>query len=298
MEQFLSATVRGIAQGSLYALLGLGFVIVYKGTKVVNFAQPALMILGAYWTSYFAVGLGLNFWLALTFAVLLTAAVGAVIERVALRPMVGEPVFSAAMVTIGVFIVLQVVAGDLIGLELRQVGHPWGLERFQLGGVVIFHSDVAKLAITTVVVVALGLFYKFSRAGLAMRATAFDQESALAQGIPVGRMFGLSWVISGALAAIAGMLVATGGAGFSQNTSFVALKALPAIILGGLDSIPGAIVGGLIVGLTESYTKTYQPEFFPWLGANFDQVIPYVVMLVVLLIRPYGLFGTREVERV
>jgi branched-chain amino acid transport system permease protein len=111
-------------------------------------------------------------------------------------------------------------------------------------------------------------------------------------------MFGLSWAISGALAAIAGMLVATGGAGFSQNTSFVALKALPAIILGGLDSIPGAIVGGLVVGLTESYTKTYQPEFFPWMGANFDQVIPYVVMLVVLLIRPYGLFGTREVERV
>jgi branched-chain amino acid transport system permease protein len=111
-------------------------------------------------------------------------------------------------------------------------------------------------------------------------------------------MFGLAWAISGALAAVAGMLVATGGAGFSQATTLVALKALPAIVLGGLDSVPGALVGGPIIGLAEAYTKTYQAELFPWAGDNFDQVVPYVVMLVVLLVRPYGLFGTREVERV
>ena len=158
MEEFLSATVRGMGQGSLYALLGLGFVIVYKGTRVVNFAQPALMTLGAYWTSYFALAIGLNFWLALALAIVVTALLAAILERVALRPMVGEPVFSAAMVTIGLFIVLQVVVGDLIGLELRQVGHPWGLRRSRLGGVVIFHTDVAKIAIMAVVVLALALF--------------------------------------------------------------------------------------------------------------------------------------------
>jgi branched-chain amino acid transport system permease protein len=298
LEELLTATVRGLAQGSLYTLLGLGFVIVYRGTGIVNFAQPALMILGAYWTSYFAVTAGINFWLALLLAVVVTALIGAAVERVALRPMIGEPVFAATMVTVGVFIVLQVLATDLIGLEERQVGHPWGLERTEVAGVVVFHADVAKLAITLVVVVVLGLFLKRSRLGLAMRASAASQETAMALGVPAGRMFGLAWAISGALAAIAGALVATGGAGFTPSTTFIALKALPAIVLGGLDSVRGAVVGGLVIGLAEAYTKTYQPELFPWAGANFDQVVPYLVMLVVLLVRPYGLFGTREVERV
>jgi branched-chain amino acid transport system permease protein len=297
VDELLTATVRGLAQGSLYTLLGLGFVIVYRGTGIVNFAQPALMILGAYWTSYFAVVLGVPFWLALLLSVAVTALLGAATERLALRPMVGEPVFAATMVTVGVFIVLQVVAGDLIGLEERQVGHPWGLERFELGGVVVFHADVAKLAITTAVVALLGLFLKRSRLGLAMRASAASQEAAMALGVPAGRMFGLAWAISGALAAVAGTLVATGGAGFTPSTTLIALKALPAIVLGGLDSVRGAVVGGPLIGLAEAYTKAYQPDLFPWAGANFDQVVPYLVMLVVLLVRPYGLFGTREVER-
>lgn len=298
MEQFLSATVRGLAQGSLYTLLGLGFVIIYKGTRVVNFAQPVLMIFGAYFTSYFVVSIGLSFWLGIAVAVLVTAVIAAVTERVALRPMVGEQPFSAAMVTVGVLIALQVVANDLIGLELRQMGDPWGLDKFTPAGVSIFHRDLAALLITTAVVAGMALFFKVSRVGLALRAASFDQEAALAQGVPVGRMFGISWAISGGLAAIAGLLVGTGGAGVDQNTTFIALKALPAIILGGLDSIPGAVVGGLAIGLAETYTKVYQPEHFAWAGANFDQVVPYVVMLLVLLVRPYGLFGTREVERV
>ncbi len=298
MEQFLSSTVRGLGQGSLYTLLGLGFVMIYKSTRVVNFAQPALMIFGAYWTSYFAVERGLPFPLALAIAVAVTALIGAVVERVALRPMVGESVFSASMVTVGVLIVIQVVVNDRIGLGLRQVGDPWGLHRTRIGGVVVFHTDVAKVAITVGLVVLLALFFRHSKHGLAMRATAFSHEIALAQGVPVGRMFALSWAISGGLAAVAGMLVGTGGAGFGRDTTFIALKALPAIVLGGLDSILGAVVGGAVIGLSEAYTKTYQPEFFPWMGANFDQVVPYVVMLLVLLVRPYGLWGTREVERV
>jgi branched-chain amino acid transport system permease protein len=297
MEEFLSSTVRGLAQGSLYTLLGLGFVIIYKGTRVVNFAQPVLMIFGAYWTSYFVVTTGWNFWLGLPVAMVVTALIAATVERIALRPMVGEPPFSAAMVTIGVLIAVQVVANDLIGLDLRQVGDPWGLGKVLSGGVVIFQRDLAAILLTAGAVGLLSLFFKFSRVGLALRAAAFDQEAALAQGVPVGRMFGISWAISGALAALAGMLVATSG-GIDQNTSFIALKALPAIILGGLDSVPGAVVGGVMIGLAETYTKVYQPDHFSWAGANFDQVVPYLVMLIVLLVRPYGLFGTREVERV
>jgi branched-chain amino acid transport system permease protein len=298
MDEFLNAAVRGLGQGALYAMLGLGFVIIYKSTRVVNFAQPALMILGAYWTSYLALTLRLGFWVALPIAIVITALIGAVVERIALRPMVGEPAFSATMVTVGVFIVLQVIASDLMGLELRQVGDPWGLERFRVGGVVIFYTDVAKLVFMAVALVVLAVFFKRSRAGLGMRATAVSHETALAQGVPVGRMFSLSWAIAGALAAVAGMLVGTGGAGFNQNTTLIALKAVPAIVLGGLDSVPGAVVGGLLIGLAEAFTKTYQPDYFPWLGANFDQVVPYILMLLVLLVRPYGLFGTEEVRRV
>jgi branched-chain amino acid transport system permease protein len=298
MEELASSTVRGVGQGSLYALLGLGFVIVFKGTRVVNFAQPVLMILGAYFTSAFAVDSGVPFGLAVVLAVAATALLGIVIERIAMRPMIGEPPFSAAMVTVGVFFVLQVIAADLIGLEQRQVGDPWGLDRSHIAGITVFHTDIARIAIAAAVVAGLAAFFKYTRWGLAMRATAFNQETALAQGVPVGRMFGLSWALAGALGALAGMLVGLGGAGFDQTTTLVALKALPAIILGGLDSIRGAIVGGVVIGLAEAYTKTYQADAFPWMGANFDQVVPYLVMLIVLLVRPYGLFGTPEIQRV
>lgn len=295
MTEFLTATFQGLAQGSLYALLGLGFVIIYRATQVVNFAQPVLMIFGGYWASYFAVTIGLPFWVALVIAILVTAGVAIVTERVAMRPMVGEPPFSAAMVTVGVFFALTVIANDLIGLDQRQVGDPWGLETFEVGGLRLFEADLAKIVIAALVLGGLAIFYKYSKYGLAMRATAFDQETALAQGINVGRMFSLSWAISGGLSAFAGMFVGTGGVGISTTTAFIALKALPAIILGGLDSILGAVIGGLVIGLAESYTKAFQPAF---LGSNFDQVVPYIVMLIVLLVRPYGLFGTPEVERV
>jgi branched-chain amino acid transport system permease protein len=298
VEELLTATVRGVAQGSLYTLLGLGFVIVYKGTRVVNFAQPTLMILGAYFTSAFAVDSGVPFPLAVAMAVAAAALLGAAIERVCMRPMVGEPIFSAAMVTVGIFFVLQVIAADLIGQGQRQVGDPWGLDRFDVAGVTVFENEAARIVLAAIVVVAVGLFFKYTRWGLAMRATSFSQETALAQGVPVGRMFALSWVLAGALGAIAGTLVGTGGAGFDQTTTLIALKALPAIVLGGLDSIRGAIVGGVVIGLAEAYTKAYQGRYFEWAGANFDQVVPYLVMLIVLLVRPYGLFGTPEVQRV
>lgn len=298
MEELFATIVRGLGQGSVYTLLGLGFVIIYKATQVVNFAQPSLMILGAYFTSYFTIDQGLPFPAAVFAAMLVTALIGALTERVAMRPMVGEPVFSAAMVTVGVFIVLTVIANDFIGVNIRQVGDPWGLQTVEMLGARVAQADLAKIVVTAIVVAGLMAYFRYSRAGLAMRATAFDQETALAQGIKVGRMFGLSWALSGGLAAIAGVFVGGGGAGINTTTQLVALKALPAIILGGLDSIGGAIVGGLAIGVVESLTKTYQPDVAPWLGQGFDTVVPYVVMLLVLLFRPYGLFGTPEVERV
>lgn len=298
MEELIGSVVRGLGIGSTYALLAVGFVIIYRATQVINFAQPALMILGAYFTALFGPRLGLPFPAAVVAAMLATAAVGALTERVALRPMVGQPPFSAAVVTVGVFIILFVVANRLIGQDVLTVGDPWGLDRVDVLGISVFRVDVAKIVLSLAAIAVVSVFLKYARAGLAMRATSLDQETALAQGIDVGRMFGLAWSLSALLAGLAGMLIGTGAGGVDTTTALVALKALPVIILGGLDSIRGAVIAGLVIGTAESLTRTYQADIAPFLGANLDVVVPYLIMILVLMVRPYGLFGTREVQRV
>ncbi len=298
MEDLLASLVRGFGLGGLYALLGVSFVIVYRATGVINFATPALMILGAFFTGSFGNAIGLPFWLSVLLGMAVMAIIGMIIERVALRPMVGRPAFSASTVTVGIFIILLIVAGRLFGSELLTVNDPFGLNTIEVLGARLFTIDIARLVIALAAIAIVGLFLTRSRTGLAMRATAFDQETSLAQGINVGRMFGLSWGIAAAMAALAGALLTAGSSGVETTIALVALKALPVIILGGLDSIKGSVIAGLIIGVAESLTRTYQPEFAPWLGANFDVIVPYLIMIVVLMIRPYGLFGTKEVVRV
>jgi len=298
MEILLPSIVRGLGIGSTYALLAVGFVVIYRATEVVNFAQPALMILGAYFTSWFVIGIGLPFPVGVVAAMIVMAAIGALTERVAMRPLVGQPVFSAAMVTVGVFIILTMVANRLIGPDILTVGDPWGLQRVEIGGVRFFQVDFAKIVISLAAISAVGVTLKRSRIGLAMRATSLDQETALAQGVDVGRMFSLAWALSAGLAALAGMLIGTGAGGVEATTALVALKALPVIILGGIDSIQGSVIAGLFIGVVESLTRTYQPEYAPWLGSSFDVVVPYLILIVSLMVRPYGLFGTPEVQRV
>jgi len=298
VELIIPAIVRGLGLGSTYALLAVGFVIIYRATEVVNFAQPALMILGAYFTSWFVFTVGLPFPVAVIAAMATMAVVGALTERIAMRPLVGQPVFSAAMVTVGVFIVLTIVAARLINSRLIITGDPWGLERVEIAGYTLFQVDLAKIVIALGAITVVGVFLKYSRVGLAMRATSLDQETALAQGVNVGSMFSLAWALSAALAALAGMLIGSGGTVMQASTALVALKALPVIILGGLDSIQGAGIAGLLIGVAESLTSTFQPEFAPWLGGNFDVVVPYLILMVSLMVRPYGLFGTPEVQRV
>jgi branched-chain amino acid transport system permease protein len=298
MIRFLQATVEGLSLASIYALLALGFVIIYKSTQVLSFAHPALMVFGAYFASYFSFTVGVNFWLALLIAIVVTAILGVTIERVSLRPMVGKPLFSVAILTIGLDIGIRVVVNDLIGVTPRPIADPWGFGTWRIGDLVIQHRFIAMVIAAVVVVTALLFFFKYSRIGLAMRATASDQEVALVQGISVHRIFALAWLLGGALAAVAGMFASTGFAGLHTSSWIVALKALPAIVVGGLDSVGGAVIGALIIGLAEAYSSTYQGTYAPWLGDNFSQVVPYLVMLIVLLIRPYGLFGTEDVERV
>jgi branched-chain amino acid transport system permease protein len=297
MTRLVQTLIAGLGQGSIYALIAVGFVIIYKSTLVISFAQPAMMMVGASLVVFLAVSSGLNFYLAVGLAIILTALVALIVERTALRPMIGEPPFVVAIITIGVDIILRIGVNRFLGRNVRPIGDPWGLRTFDIGGIFIQQRHVIMIATTAVVVVALFTFFKYSRIGLAMRATAFDQETALAMGVSVGQVFALSWMIAGGLAALAGTFVGT-GAGIDQGTWVIALKALPAVILGGLDSIGGAIIGGLVIGVVEQLFATYQGTYAPWLGQNFSVVSPYLVLLLVLLVRPYGLFGTPEIERV
>lgn len=297
MTEFLQATVNGIATGSIYALLALGFVIIYKSTEVLSFAQQGLTVLGAFWVVYFSTVLDLSFWVAVPLGFGLAAIIGIAIERVMLRPMVGKPVFSVAILTIGLNIAMLVVAFDLIGVNIRSLGDPWGLKSVSIGDVTVSHKDLATIIAAFVVVGALLAFFRFSRFGLAMRATAADQEVSLAQGVSVTRVFGAAWAIAAVLAALAGVFLGA-GTGVAPAIGTKAIRALPAAVVGGLDSIAGAIVGGLLIGLIEAYTILYQGDYLEFLGANFSNVVAWVVMFAVLLVRPYGLFGTVEVERV
>lgn len=312
MNSLLSALATGLGQGAVYGLIAVGFVIIYRATGVLNFAQPALLILGSFATSVFAIDAGLPFPVAVALGMLVIALLSAGIERVAIRPMVGRAAFSAAIVTVGLFIALLVVAFRLFESNPRIIGDPWqlnvvclgGVRRESMGisgcesGVMIYESAIARFVIALVVIALLGWWLSKSKLGLAMRATSLDQETALAQGISVGRMFSISWAIGGALAALGGALLGASGTVVQATDALFALVALPVLIIGGLDSIKGAVIGGLVIGVAMALTKTYQPEFAPWLGTGFDLVVPYLLMLIVLLVRPYGIYGTKEVQRV
>jgi branched-chain amino acid transport system permease protein len=294
MTEVLESVLRGLGTGSVYALLALGFVIIYKATRVISFAQPALMLAGVVLVTYLVEVVG--FWAAVPVAAVLTGLLALGVERAAVRPMVGRPAFAVAIITLGVDVAIRVVVNAFIGLDVRHVGDPWGLRTISLGGVHMQQRHLAALLTTGVLVAALFAFFRYSRMGLAMRAAAYDQEAALAQGVSVGAVFALSWALAGGLAAVGGTFAAAGGS-VDAASWLIALTALPVIILGGLDSLPGAVVGGLAVGVLQELAANYQ-NLAPWLGGNVSVITPYVVMLVVLLVRPYGLFGTREVERV
>lgn len=295
MTELLQSVVRGLGQGSIYALLALGFVIIYKSMRVISFAQPGFMLAGAVLVSYLVSSV--DFFLAVALAVLLVALLGVGVERTALRPMIGKPVFVISIITLGIDIVVRNVVSRYIGLDVRQVRDPWGLRTTELFGIGVEQRHLVMLGTTVVLVAVLFAFFRYSRIGLAMRATALDQEVALAQGVSVGTVFALSWAIAAALAAVAGVFLSI-GVGLDQNLWIIALKALPVIILGGLDSLGGAVVAGLVIGVAEALLGSYGEDVSPVLGGEFALVSPYILMMLVLLVRPYGLFGTREVERV
>ncbi|MGY1651065.1 branched-chain amino acid ABC transporter permease [Geodermatophilus sp. SYSU D01119] len=296
MTQFLSLLLNGISLGAIYALIALGFVIIFKASEVVSFTHGSLLLLGAYSIARLSEPLG--FLPAVLVGVLITAFAAFLVERLIINRLRGAPVISLAIVTIGVDIILLTELIRQIGPDILNVPHPWGGDSVRIGGVGISENRLIAMGVAGVLIVAFFVAFKYSSWGVAMRASAEDGEAAALMGIRQGRVSALAWIVAGVLAAVAALfLVGAPTPGVSAAAYTVALRAFPAAILGGLDSTGGALVGGLLIGITEAMAAGYQ-EQLSFLGRGFGEVAPYVVMIIVLLVRPSGLFGTKELTRV
>jgi len=294
---FFQLLVAGIALGCIYALVALGFTIIYRASQVINFAQGSFLLVGAYFVSWFALDRSYPFAVAALLALGIAAAVGIVFQVLVLRFTIGQPVFTVVMITIGLNIALEGGVGAMFGPTPRSVGDPWGSSSVHLGSVVVNWDSLWTIGVTLLILGGFFVFNRYSRYGLAMRATALDEEAAMAVGVPTRRVHALAWALAGAVATVGGFFLAGYPNSLTPTTDAIALRAFPAIILGGLDSPLGAAIGGLVIGLVEVLTQGYQQTYASWLGTNFYTVAPYIVMIAVLLVRPYGLFGRAPAER-
>jgi branched-chain amino acid transport system permease protein len=296
MTQFLSLLINGVSLGAVYALIALGFVIIFKASEVVSFMQGSLILLGAYLIARYQESLG--FWTAAIIGIAGTTLAALLTERLLIRRLRGAPVISLAILTIGVDIILLTELTRRIGSDILNVGQAWGGDTLRFGGVGITTNRALAVLVAAVLMALFFGAFKFSGWGVAMRAAAEDNEAAALMGIRLGRVSMIAWIVAGALAGVAGVfLTGSPTPGVTPGVAAVALRAFPAAILGGLDSTGGAVVGGLVVGLAESFAAGYQDQI-AFMGRGFGDVVPYVVMVLVLLVRPSGLFGTRELTRV
>jgi branched-chain amino acid transport system permease protein len=290
MDTFVQLTISGLANGAILALAALGFVLIYKASGVINFAQGHFLLVGAYVVWALTVDAGLHWAVAVAGAVLVAIALGLTVERFILRPLVGEPTISVIMVTIGLAQVLGALVQIIWGTFPQVFPAFIPDDTVTIGGAIVGENRLWALALAAVALAAFGLFFQRSRHGIAMRAVADDQQAALTMGISVRRTFALAWALAGVSAVVGGMLVAN-LIGVSGDVANFGLLVFPVVILGGLDSVPGAVVGGCIIGLLEAYTGGY-------VGEGLDSVIPYIALVAILLVRPYGLFGQVRIERV
>jgi branched-chain amino acid transport system permease protein len=298
MTHFVQLLVGGVSLGAVYALLALGFVVIFRATEVVNFAHPALLMVGAYFTARFKTVDDLPFAVAVLLGIGITVLLAALIQRFLVQQMAGQSVIAVSIMTIGVDVVIHTEITRRLGVDILPIGDPWQDGVVQIGALTIPQTRLVALIVGIVVMGAFFAWFRFSDWGVAMRASAENSGTAALMGIRRNRVAALAWMIAGALAAIAGIALAMFPApGLEPATSAVALRAFPAAIIGGLDSPGGAVVGGLLVGVAEVLTQGYASEL-DFLGLGFHTVMPYLVMVVVLLVRPTGLFGTRELHRV
>ncbi len=294
MDLLLQLLASGVVTGGIYALVAVGFVVVYKATGVINFATGELMMLGAFFAYSAMTAARAPFALALLLAVVAAGALGALVERVVLRPLLGQRAISVIMVTNGLSSVFKGIAQMIWSGEYRSFPPIFPRAPLVLGPVILPSRQAWPFAIAIAAILVIGLGFRFTRTGTAMRATADDQQAAFAMGIDIRRVFSLSWSLAAATAAIAGVVVGTIG-GISPQLGAIGLRMFPVVILGGLDSIPGALVGGVAIGILENLAGGYLDPLLE--GGGVKEVVPFAALVAILMIRPYGLFGTREVER-
>lgn len=298
MENLIQLLISGLSLGSLYAIISLGFVIIYRGSSVLNFAHGEFLTLGAMlMISIRAAGLP---WLSAFIATLIiTGLVAMLVERSILRSLVGRPVFVTIIMTLFIGLVLRIFVVMIWGTDSRGMPTPWDTtSTVKIFGANVLFNSLAGMFAAAICVVLFFIIQKYTKFGIAMRASSLDQESALAVGVPVGKIFGLSWFIAGVLAAVGGIFLGMFPSSVDTNLGFVAFKAFPAIILGGLESPTGALLASLMLGILEVTTQTYVNPHLGDFGRDFHVVFPYLVMLLFMIFRPYGFFGKREVERV
>lgn len=288
--EVLQLLVSGLSQGCVYGLIAMGFVLIYKATEMVNFAQGDMMMLGAYFAYTYINLLGLPYFAGFIATVVTLALVGVLLERLVLRPMIGEPPFAVLMITIGLGFILRAVAGAVWGTETKSVSNPFTGGVLRLGELSIGYENLAIIAGTLILCIALYLFFRYTRLGIAMQAASQNQLAAYYVGIPVKRIYALVWAMSAALAAVAGVLVAPVNL-IEPVMGFIGVKAFAAAIVGGFGSLPGAIIGGLVVGIAEQFAGLYLPP-------GFGDTTAYVILLVMLLVRPQGLFATMQQKKV
>ncbi|MSQ19700.1 MAG: branched-chain amino acid ABC transporter permease [Betaproteobacteria bacterium] len=292
MNQLLQLLLSGVAQGCVYALVALGFVLIYKATETINFAQGELMMLGAFFALTAATVIGLPYWATILFGIAVMFVVGMLIERTVLRPVLGQPAFTVVMVTIGVGYMARglVMMVPAWGTETHGLPTPFADAVLTFGEVTVPVQSLAIIGMTAALCIVLFAFFQFTRIGVAMQATSQNQLAAYYMGIPVRRINMLIWGLSAAVSAFAGILLAP-LTFVHANMGFIGLKAFPAAVVGGFGSVPGAIVGGLIIGLVEAFAGFYLAE-------GWKDIAAYIVVLVVLLIKPSGLFGERTLKKV
>ncbi|MGH3876027.1 MAG: branched-chain amino acid ABC transporter permease [Actinophytocola sp.] len=289
MTDFIQLTVYGLANGAVLALAALGFVLIYKATRVINFAQGELLLIGAYLFYTAFVLLRLPLAVAVVASVVVAAVLGVAVERLVLRPLIGEDPIAVIMVTIGLAAILKAGVQMFYGTTPREMPKVLPTGSVDIAGAPVPLDRLTAVAVAAVALGAFSAFFRWSRHGIAMRAVADDQQAALVQGISVRRIFALAWALAAISALLGGALLAD-IAEVSQNLANFGLIVFPVVILGGLDSVPGTIVGGAVIGLLSQYAEGLSP------GAS--QVAPYVALVLILLVRPYGLFGQVRIERV
>ena len=285
---------NGIMIGLMYALIALGFVLIYKATDAINFAQGEFVMFAGFLAAGAAEIAGAPFWLSALIAILGMIALGFGLERVVLRPMIGRPVIAVVMATIGLAAVLRGTATMAFGAGTRVIVMPIPDEPVELGPVMLPPIQLVGAGVSLVFLAAFTWFFLKSRTGIAMRAVADSQQVSMAMGINIRRYFALAWAMAGVVSALGGVVW---GAMLSVDNqlALVGLKVFPVVILGGLDSIMGAVIGGLIVGIVENLAAGYLD---PYVGGGTKDFAPYVLMILVLMIRPEGIFGRRRIERV